>query len=91
MYGAIFALLGCIIPPLLFMKASPYIGTGMTSILGSVELPVVVIVSYLMVNEVVHLWQWLGISLMIIGIIVSEMNRSILSKNKVLGNQQADL
>ncbi len=89
LYGAIFALLGCIIPPLLFMKATPYMGTGMTSILGSVELPVVVIVSYLMVGEVVHLLQWIGICLMIIGIVISEMNFRTINKNKVIGNQQA--
>jgi drug/metabolite transporter (DMT)-like permease len=72
-YGIVLGLLGTIIPPLLLMKASPYVGTGMTSILGSIELPVVVLGSYLVLGEVVHLWQWLGILFMLVGIIVSEM------------------
>jgi drug/metabolite transporter (DMT)-like permease len=71
-WGLLIGLFGSIIPSILFMIGIPKIGTGLASILASVELPVVIIVSAVFLDEKTSLQQWIGILLILIGIMVSE-------------------
>lgn len=70
-WGSFLAIFGAIIPPYLFAKGVPYVGTGMSTILGSVELPTVIVFSSYMLKEKVTALQLLGIVTILIGIIIS--------------------
>lgn len=66
-----------ILPPYVFAKGAPHLDTGMAAILGAVELPVVIIVSGLLLGERTGWVQWLGIGLILAGIILSERKSAV--------------
>jgi drug/metabolite transporter (DMT)-like permease len=68
-YGVVLALFGMIIPPLFFSIGVPVIGVGLTSILASIELPVAIIVSTTILHENSSMIQWIGILIILFGII----------------------
>ncbi|MEZ4936384.1 MAG: EamA family transporter [Crocinitomicaceae bacterium] len=69
-YGVPLALFGAVIPPILFAYGVPKIGVTFSSILSSVELPVAVIVSILLLHESVSAVQWVGIILILSAILI---------------------
>ncbi|GAB7053680.1 MULTISPECIES: DMT family transporter [unclassified Paenibacillus] len=77
LWGGILALFGMILPPYVFAKGAPHLDTGMAAILGAVELPVVIIVSGLLLGERTGWVQWLGIGLILAGIILSERKSAV--------------
>lgn len=68
-YGVALALFGMIIPPLFFSIGVPVIGMGLTSIIASIELPVAIIVSTTILHENSSMIQWIGILIILFGII----------------------
>lgn len=72
-WGIILGILGQFLPPLLFTFGAPIVGGTMTSILGSVELPVGVLFSSIVLHEPIHVIQWLGILLILVGIVFSQI------------------
>lgn len=72
-WGALLGLFGVIIPPYLFAKGIPSIGAGIATILGSLELPVVIITSALILKEPVEITQWLGVLLILLGIVCTNI------------------
>lgn len=74
-WGIILAFFGTILPPLLFTKGMPLVGVGLGGIIASVELPVSVTMAYLLINEHVNLYQWIGIILILFAIAL--MNISV--------------
>ena len=62
-WGLILAFFGTILPPILFTAGMPKINVGLGAIISSVELPVAVIMAYILLNEVVNPYQWLGIGI----------------------------
>jgi drug/metabolite transporter (DMT)-like permease len=78
------ALCGGILPPLFFSISAPHLPRGFATVLGSIELPVAVIMARMGSGESVTLMQWLGILLILIGISISEvtefMHRAVLKK-----------
>jgi drug/metabolite transporter (DMT)-like permease len=75
-YGLFLALFGTIIPPLLLNAGFPKTGLGLGSIVASLELPVSVLMAFLILNEKVVVWQWCGILLIILAIIIMNLNFS---------------
>jgi drug/metabolite transporter (DMT)-like permease len=73
-WGIILALFGTIIPPLLLNSGFPLTGIGLGSIVSSLELPVSVMMAYILLHENVIFSQWVGIILIIIAIIVMNIN-----------------
>ena len=73
-WGIILALFGTIIPPLLLNAGFPLTGIGLGSIVSALELPISVLMAYLLLNEQVNLIQWLGIILIILAIIIMNVN-----------------
>jgi len=69
-WGLILAFFGTIIPPLLFNAGFPKSGLGLGSIVSSLELPVSVLMAYFLLNEKVNTWQWFGIFLILIAIVM---------------------
>lgn len=79
-WGLILALFGTILPPIFFTNGMPKINVGLGAIISSVELPVAVIMAYLLLGEVINVYQWIGI-LIILGSVIL-MNLPQLFKNK---------
>jgi drug/metabolite transporter (DMT)-like permease len=75
-YGLFLALFGTIIPPILLNAGFPKTGLGIGSIVASLELPVSVLMAFLILNEEVVFWQWSGIALIILAIVIMNLNFS---------------
>jgi len=78
-WGIVLSLFGTIIPPMLMNAGFPHTGIGLGSIVSSLELPVSVMMAFVILNETVVLTQWMGILLIILAIII--MNISFKKKN----------
>jgi drug/metabolite transporter (DMT)-like permease len=73
-WGIVLALFGTIIPPLLFNAGFPLTGIGLGSIVSALELPVSVLMAYFLLNENINTWQWIGIMLIILAIVIMNIN-----------------
>ncbi len=73
-WGIILALFGTIIPPMLMNAGFPLTGIGLGSIVSALELPVSVMMAYILLNEEVVFLQWIGIMLIIVAIIIMNIN-----------------
>lgn len=73
-WGIVLSLFGTIIPPLLMTAGFPLTGIGLGSIVSALELPVSVMMAYVLLNEKVILSQWIGIVLIILAIIIMNVN-----------------
>ncbi len=75
-WGIILALFGTIIPPMLMNAGFPYTGIGLGSIVSSLELPVSVMMAFMILNETVVFSQWIGIILIILAIVIMNIQFS---------------
>jgi drug/metabolite transporter (DMT)-like permease len=82
-YGLILGLLGVFLPPLLFSIGMPHIGPGLGTILTASELPVAVSMSALVLGESIGWSRWMGVILILSGIIVSNGRQSNEKSNPV--------
>lgn len=73
-WGITLALFGTIIPPMLMNAGFPLTGIGLGSIVSALELPVSVMMAFVLLNEDVKPIQWFGIILIIIAIIIMNIN-----------------
>jgi drug/metabolite transporter (DMT)-like permease len=73
-WGLVLALFGTIIPPMLMNIGFPLTGIGLGSIVSALELPVSVMMAYVLLNEKVIFSQWVGIVLIILAIIIMNVN-----------------
>ena len=73
-WGIILALFGTIIPPMLMTAGFPLTGIGLGSIVSALELPVSVMMAYVLLDEKVIFSQWIGIVLIILAIIIMNVN-----------------
>ncbi|WP_125719250.1 EamA family transporter [Flavobacterium ustbae] len=73
-WGIVLSLFGTIIPPLLMTAGFPLTGIGLGSIVSALELPVSVMMAYILLNEKVIFSQWVGIVLIILAIIIMNVN-----------------
>lgn len=67
-WGLIISLFGTVLPPLLFTAGMPLTGIGLGGILASVEIPVAVLASALLLNEDVNTSQWVGVVLILLAV-----------------------
>jgi drug/metabolite transporter (DMT)-like permease len=72
-YGLFLGLFGVALPPLLFSIGMKHIGPGLGTILTASELPVAIILSSLVLAENVSLSQWLGVFLILVGIVAGNV------------------
>ena len=76
-YGLLLGFFGIIMPIYFFSVAVPHVGSGLASILSAMELPVAVIASVLILNEVLSALQIVGIFIILIGMVLpSAFNRT---------------
>lgn len=73
-WGIVLSLFGTIIPPMLMNIGFPLTGIGLGSIVSALELPVSVMMAYVLLNEKVIFSQWVGIVLIILAIIIMNVN-----------------
>lgn len=71
-WGILLGFFGMFLPSYLYAKGTPHIETVLSTILGSVELPVVIIFSAVLLGDRTNMFQWIGIAAILFGIIVSE-------------------
>lgn len=69
-FGLMLGFFGVVLPPFLFSLGMPVVGSGLGTILSSTELPTTMVLSALLVSERVTLLQWLGIVIVIAGIVL---------------------
>lgn len=69
-WGILLALFGTVIPPMLMNAGFPLTGIGLGSIVSALELPVSVMMAFLILGEDVVPMQWLGIVLIILAIVM---------------------
>jgi drug/metabolite transporter (DMT)-like permease len=79
-WGIFLALFGTIIPPMLLNAGFPKTGIGLGSIVSSLELPVSVLMAYIILNETVVLSQWIGIVLILFAIVIMNLKLPFLTK-----------
>jgi drug/metabolite transporter (DMT)-like permease len=60
-WGLLLGFVGVVLAPVLLNKGLPAVSLALGTIVSAIELPVVVIVSVLILNEQVSLYQWLGV------------------------------
>lgn len=72
-WGILLSLFGTIIPPMLMNAGFPHTGLGLGSIVSSLELPVSVMMAYVILSEKVTALQWAGIVLIVAAIVVMNM------------------
>lgn len=68
-WGILIAIFGTVIPPLLLNAGFPLTGIGLGSIVSAMELPVSVMMAYVVLGETVVFTQWIGILLIILAIV----------------------
>lgn len=73
-YGLFLAIFGTILPPILLNLGFPKTGLGLGSIVSSVELPVSVLMAFVLLNEQVLSIQWMGIVLILSAIAYMNWN-----------------
>ena len=73
-WGILIALFGTVIPPMLLNAGFPLTGIGLGSIVSALELPVSVMMAYVLLNESVVFNQWIGIVLIILAIVMMNIS-----------------
>ncbi len=68
-YGLFFGFFGAFLPIVLLNNGMPKVNLGVGAIISSMELPVAVTLAYLLLGEIVNLYQWIGILLILIAIV----------------------
>ena len=79
-WGIFLALFGTIIPPMLMNAGFPITGIGLGSIVSALELPVSVLMAYIILNETVLPSQWIGIILIILAIVLMNVKLPFFKK-----------
>src|SRR5690606_4625520 len=74
-YGLFLALFGTVLPPILFNLGFPKTGLGLGSIISSMELPVSVMMAFVLLNEQVLAIQWLGIAIILFAIVFMNLGQ----------------
>jgi drug/metabolite transporter (DMT)-like permease len=74
-WGPILSLFGTIIPPLLFTRGMPLTGVGLGAIIAALEIPVTILMAYIILKEPVNLLQWLGVLLILAALIVMNIKK----------------
>lgn len=69
-WGIILAVFGTVIPPICFSNGIPKAGLTLSSILSSVELPVAVMMSSLVLHEQVNFTRWMGVLIILSALII---------------------
>lgn len=76
LWGPVLALFGAILPPLFLTSGMPKINMGIGAIVSSLELPVAVLMAYFILGEKVNIYQWTGIVLILLSIVLMNFRKA---------------
>jgi drug/metabolite transporter (DMT)-like permease len=76
-WGPVLSLFGTIIPPLLFTRGMPLTGVGLGAIIAALEIPITILMAYIILKEPVNLSQWLGVLLILSAVIVMNIKKKV--------------
>lgn len=76
LWGGVLALLGTVFPPYFFSVGMPRVGVSIGAILSAAELPVATLASAFILHEPVDLLRWIGVALILIAIIATNVRTS---------------
>ncbi|MFC0213749.1 DMT family transporter [Paenibacillus chartarius] len=76
-WGLLIGLFGQVLPTIMFNVGIPRIGSSLSAMIGSVELPVAIIAAYVILGEPVGVMQWLGMLLILLGIVAAELKPNV--------------
>ncbi len=83
-WGMILSLFGTILPPILLTKGMPVVGLGLGAIIASLEIPVSVLMAFVLINEKVSVLQWLGVILILFAVVLMNLSQSkVISRRTV--------
>ncbi|WP_164472814.1 EamA family transporter [Cohnella candidum] len=74
-WGLLLGILGTALPTVCFNAGIPKIGSGLSALLGSFELPVAVLAAAVMLGEPLSVWQGAGVALILAGIMAAQGRR----------------
>lgn len=69
-WGSFLGFFGTILPPVLFSKGMPRVGTGLGSIISALEIPISVVSAYFVLNEHISFLQWVGIAIILFAVVL---------------------
>lgn len=75
-WALIIGCLGQVFPPILFNRSIPVVGGTLAGLLASIELPVAVVAAAILLHESVGVFEWIGIGLIVSGIVVAQLLES---------------
>lgn len=71
-WAMLLGFIGFVVTTYSFNKGVPHIGTSLAGVLGSIELPMVILLSSLILRETVTITEWIGVIFILFGIVISE-------------------
>lgn len=74
-WGSFLGFFGTILPPVLFSKGMPRVGTGLGSIISALEIPISVLSAYFVLNEHISFLQWVGIAIILFAVVLINRKR----------------
>ncbi|TLS52438.1 DMT family transporter [Paenibacillus antri] len=83
-FGLLLGFFGAFIPPVLFAFGVPHIGGGMAGMIGAAELPVAVLMSSVVLREQVSVLQWIGVIVVLIGVVLPELRKLRLPRSNTM-------
>ena len=83
-WGLVLAIFGTVLPPVLFAYGIPRAGLGLSAILSAAELPVAVLMSWVVLQEEVWPVQWLGVALILVAVFLANW-KALFKKKKHSG------
>ncbi|MDF2922760.1 MAG: EamA family transporter [Paenibacillaceae bacterium] len=72
LWGLLLGCLGQVVPTIAFLIGIPRTGSSLAAMTGAMELPVAVIGAFLLLGESIASVQWLGMGLILAGVVLSE-------------------
>lgn len=74
-YGLLLSVFGTVLPPLLFSYGIPKTGVSLGNILSYIELPVAVLMSYIVLKEDVSIGQFIGVAGILVVVILLNIRK----------------
>ena len=72
-WGAFLGFFGTVLPPVLYSKGFPEVGTGLGSIISAIEIPVSVLSAHFILKEQISILQWVGILIILFSIVLIQL------------------
>jgi drug/metabolite transporter (DMT)-like permease len=82
-WGIILSIFGTILPPILLTRGMPLTGMGLGAIIASLEIPVSLLLAYILIREPISGAQWCGVVLIMAAVLLMNMGKVSSSKAEI--------